>query len=345
MKKYLILLIAICGFTVAASAQNANENLVPYRMGDKWGFASPEKKVVIAPKYAAVDWFYEGYAAVKVGAKWGYINKAGKLVIPAKFTVANPFKKGFMPSTTKAGGDSILFAGASLKADGYEICINTRGANLGKCPAISEAAQNKEPIASVSTKKVYSVPNSRGLFDNIEDDYMLNNEQYYIAKKGNRYGIFNTKFDAILPFEYSSVKATKVAGETYLIVEKDGMYGLTDAMGKEIIPAQNAGIMAGVDRSKKGYVIVKNNGRTYVTNMEGKNLLNRNYGDVMYDTQGGFVLTGDNNLKGFYFPDNTYISPRYTSVQLLPGGRYLSVTSFAGKKGYINVKGDEFFVD
>jgi len=309
------------------------------------GFSSTDKKVVIAPKYEAVDWFHEGYAAVKVGAKWGYINRAGRLVIPAKFTVANPFRKGFVPSTTKQGGDSILFAGASMKADGYEICINTRGANLGKCPAISEATQNAQPIATVSTKKVYSVPNSSGLFDSIEDDYKVNDEQYYIAKKGSNYGIFNTKFDAILPFEYNSVKATKAAGETYLIVEKNGMYGLANAMGKEIIPVQNAGIMTGTDNSNRGYVIVKNNGRTYVSNMEGKNLLNRNYGDVSYDTQGGFVLTGDNNLKGFYFPDNTYISPKYTSVQLLPGGRYLSVTSFAGKKGYINVKGDEFFID
>ena len=34
----------------------------------------------------------------------------------------------------------VLFAGASLRADGYEICINTKGETMPKCPAINESS-------------------------------------------------------------------------------------------------------------------------------------------------------------------------------------------------------------
>ena len=71
--------------------------------------------------------------------------------------------------------------------------------------------------------------------------------------------------------------------------------------------------------------------------------MNRNYSDVIYDDQGGFILVGDNNLKGFYFTDNTYISPKYTDVKLMPGGKFLKVKTFSGETGYIDTAGNEYF--
>lgn len=343
IKKFSIMLFAFF-LTLSTFAQSYDMSLIPYRSGDKWGFATPDKQVVIAPKYNDVDWFSEGLAAAKVGTKWGYINKEGKMVIPAKFTVAKAFRKGFVPKGNTEGGDSILFAGASVQSDGYEICINTKGVNLGKCPAISEAEQNAQPDGYISQQKTYSLPNSSGLFDKIEDDYKVNGETYYIARKGNDHGVFNTKFETIVPFEYTSLDKATAAGKDYLVANKYGSYGLLDASGKQIIPLQYSSLQVINGKMDKAYVIVQEKGRSFVKNIDGTDVTNRSYGNITYDPRGGFVLTGDNNLKGFYFTDNTYIAPKYTSVQLMPGGKYLKVRTFSGDEGYINAKGDEYFV-
>lgn len=344
-RKFSIMLFAFfITLSTFAQSYDYDMSLIPYRSGDKWGFATPGKQIVITPKYNDVDWFSEGYAAVKVGTKWGYINKDGKMVIPAKFTVAKPFRKGFIPKANDARGDSILFAGASVQSDGYEICINTKGTNLGKCPAISEEDQNAEPDGYILQQKTYSLPNSSGLFDKIEDDYKVNGETYYIARKGNDHGVFNTKFETIVPFQYTSIRKASANGQDYLVVNKYGTYGLLDANGKEIMPLQYSSLNIVDGNMKKGYVIVNENGRSFVKGLDGANITNRGYGNITYDPAGGFVLTGDNNLKGFYFTDNTYISPKYTRVQLMPGGKYLKVRTFSGDEGYINAKGEEYFV-
>lgn len=341
MKKYILLAIVSIILGVDAFAQSADMSLIPYRSGDKWGFATANKEIVIAPKYDAVDWFSEGFAAAQVGTKWGYINKAGKMVIPVRYTVAKPFTRGFMPNKTDDGGDTILFAGASVKADGYEICINTKGTTLPQCPARSEDATE---VAEITKKKTYSLPNNDGLFDEILSDYSYGGDTYYVAKKGNNFGVFNTKFETVVPFSYASIKAKDIGGKEYMVVEKNGSFGLLDAEGKEVIPVNFSSLDVVSGPMNKGYLIVTENGRSFVKDMTGKNITNRGFGSISYDTNGGFILTGDNNLKGFYFLDDTYISPKYTNVDLLPGGKYLKVRTFSGDDGYINSKGEEFFV-
>ncbi len=342
MKKVSAVVLFIA-FATTVFAQMGDMSLIPYRSGSKWGFASTDRKVVITPKYDDAKWFHNGLAAVKVGSKWGYINTAGKMVIPARYTVAKAFSKGFVPKTNDPGGDSILFAGVSVRTDGYEVCIDSKGRNLKGCPAISEAKQNAEPDGYVLQKKTYSLPNNDGMFDEIVDDYMAGTEHYYIARKGGAYGVFNSKFDMAMPFEYSSIKMAKWGASNVLVAEKGGMYGVYDQMGNNIIPSDYQSATVVTDNMMKPYVIVKQNGRAFILDQTGKNIMNRGYGDITYDPNGGFVLTGDNNLKGFYFTDNTYIQPKYTSVQLMPGGGYLMVKAFNGAEGYINTRGDEYF--
>lgn len=348
MKKTIFLLAVMAGFTLNAMAQQIDVSLIPYRTGDKWGFSNPTKSVVVTPKYDEVGWFSEGYAAVKIGSKWGYINKAGKLVIPAKFTVAKPFRKGFMPNGKSEGGDSILFAGASVQANGYEICINDKGATLSKCPAIPEnsVAENRGPIETVIQQKTYSLPNNDGLFDKIENDYKISgsDESYYIAKKGDNYGVFNSKFETIVPFEYSSIQLLKAGANQYLKVAKNNMIGLLNTNGQTAIEPSNAELSLINAANNSIYVIVKKDGKVYVKDPENKDVIAKGYQAIDYDN-GGFVITDENTLKGFYFLNNTYVQPKYTEVKMIPGTEYLMVKSFAGKNGVINANGTEYFVE
>ncbi len=340
----VMLLISIDTF-----AQYPDMSMIPYRTGDKWGYATADKKVVIAPKYNEANRFSEGYASVKIGTRYGYINKQGKLVIPAKFTVAKPFRKGYMPNTAKAGGDSVLFAGASIQADGYEICINIKGIRMPKCPAMNEnaAVENRTAIETIVKEKTYSLPNNNGLFDKITDDYKIdgNDETFYIATKGDRYGVFNSKFETIVPFEYNAIKINRNGSTAYLQVNKGGMYGVMMPDGKISIAPEYSNLNIVSGQEGKQYVIIKKDGKTYVKNIANEDIISTGYTDITYDEAGGFIITGDNNNRGFYFMDNSVIQPKYKEVKLMNGGKFLMVKTASGKTGYINAAGDEYFTE
>ena len=348
MKQKLLFIAVIMVLSIHSFAQQIDLSLIPYRQGDKWGYASPDNKVVIAPKYAEAAWFSEGYAAVKSGSKYGYINRAGKMVIPAKFTVAKSFRKGFMPRAGKQGGDSILFAGASLKTDGYEICINTKGARMPKCPAIAEnsVVQNRIPVKTVIKEKTYSVPNSAGLFDKIIDDYKMSNsdETYYVAIKNNRYGVFNSKFETIVPFEFDSIKLVR-ASSPYLEVSQGGMYGIISGKGQMRILPENSRVFSVLAADGKDYIIVKRGGKTYIKDPDNNDIMTMGYSDIIYDGKGGFILTGDDNMRGYYYTDRRMVAPKYSDIQVIEGTNYLLIKTFNGKVGYINAAGSEYFVE
>ena len=70
--------------------------LIPYRKGDKWGFCTSDKKMVIECIYDEASIFSEGLAAIYMKEKncFGYINNAGTMVIPFSFESANEFSEG-----------------------------------------------------------------------------------------------------------------------------------------------------------------------------------------------------------------------------------------------------------
>ena len=79
-----LILVLFLAFAIPVFAQEPDMSLIPYRKGNLWGYAAPDKSIVITPEYEEANLFYEGFAVVKKGGKYGYINKDGKIVIPIK---------------------------------------------------------------------------------------------------------------------------------------------------------------------------------------------------------------------------------------------------------------------
>ena len=48
--------------------------LIPYRKRDKWGYCTPDKKIVIECIYDSASRFSEEFASVKLNGKYGFIN-------------------------------------------------------------------------------------------------------------------------------------------------------------------------------------------------------------------------------------------------------------------------------
>lgn len=105
-----------------------SQTLIPYRSGELWGYCTPDKKIVIPPKYEHAEWFSEGVAAVAYGCdkdcydlydgKWGYIDEKGNEVLPLRYDIAYSFKKG----------------AAWVQIDGFWQKINKKGEVLYKHP-------------------------------------------------------------------------------------------------------------------------------------------------------------------------------------------------------------------
>jgi len=72
----------------------AEPHLIPYRKKDKWGFCTPDKKIVIDCKYDKTFPFSDGLAQFILNEKFGYINKHGDVIIESKYDWANVFKNG-----------------------------------------------------------------------------------------------------------------------------------------------------------------------------------------------------------------------------------------------------------
>lgn len=356
MKNKILLFILLTAIAAPVFAQDADMTLIPYRKGDLWGYAGPDKIIVIEPAYSEADFFYEGYASVKKGEKFGYINKTGKVVIPFKFFTAKPFHFGYFakgPNEKIVTADDIgenqkvvLFAAASLRADGYEVCINTKGETMPKCPAISEnSAPDLNKPSTVVTETNYSTIQKSELFDKIVDDYkMLGIEDnYYIAVRNNKQGVFNNKFEVIVPFDYDSIKHINIGGMIYLLVAKNGLKGVFFGNGSPYITTENSKLVYVKASNGKDYFIFAADGKAGIKNLQYQNIVQPSYTDVEYDPMGGFVLTGDENKKGFYFYNGTIIEPKYVDVKPVKGGKYVLLTSLTGKKGYVNEGGIEFF--
>lgn len=343
-------------FMLPAFAQDADLSLIPYRQGDLWGYADTDKKIVIKPEYAEADFFYEGYAAAKKGAKYGYISKTGKVVIPFNFYVAKPFRFGYFAKGNNAKIETaddleenqkvVLFAAASLRTDGYEICINTRGQTMPQCPAIKESsAPDLNKPATVVIESNYSTVQKSELFDKIVGDYKMPGmeDNYYIAIRNNNYGVFNNKFEVIVPFEYSMIKKFNINSMIYLQVEKEGNSGILFGNGSVYMAVEYSKLLHVKGKDGMDYFIMTKDGKSGIKNSNYREVLSADYSDIQYDREGGFVLTGKDNLKGFYFLNGSKLEPRYADVKLYRGGAYVLVKMVTGKTGYVSNSGNEFF--
>ncbi len=346
-KLFFVFLIIL---SIPVFAQRADMSLIPYRQGNLWGYATPDKKIVIRPAYDEANLFYEGYASVQKGGKYGYINKAGRVVIPFKFFSAKRFRYGYTDNLKTHGTDTVLFAGAALTAKDIERCIDTRGKQMLKCPAINENSilSNTKPLIKDSAVSSFSTMVKSETFDKVLDQYKLPGmeDDYYVAVKNNLYGIINNKFETILPFEYASITKLNIDNVVYLLAEKNGLKGVYNGNGSIFISVENSRLDNVKAANGKTYFIVAKSsgtGNIGITDMSLKEMIPLKYSDIQYDNEGGFVLTANDNLKGCYLLNNKLLEAKYSDVKLINGGKYVIVKTPGGKSGYVNSDGIEFF--
>lgn len=176
------------------SSDYKNE-LIPAKVGEKWGFINKENEIVINPQFDEISDYYSStkdLIPVKLENKWGYINTKGKYVINPQFEEASVFDKGL----------------AYVKSNEKYGYINTKGEYVIN-PQFEEASSfSKNGLAYVKSDNKYGFINKKG-------EYVINpqfiyatsfyDDDYAIVVKTNKKYIMINKNGEQISSEYNGL--------------------------------------------------------------------------------------------------------------------------------------------
>lgn len=328
-------------------AQQPNMSLIPYRKGNAWGYASPDRKIVINAEYEDAGFFYAGYAAVKKNGMYGYINTSGVNVIPFKFYVAKQFRYGYFDNPKMKKTDTVLFFGAALTKSGYEHCFDSHGVQMRKCPAINENVVPEEKVIETIPEKVYANVKANGdIYDKIYDDYQIGDSKYYIASKNGKFGVFNNVFEIVIPYEYDQMKRLTNKNGYYLEVEKGGLSGILKGDGTVHLPVDNNLVTFVKSNGGNEFLVIMKNGLSQLKDLQLNTLSKGDFSTIEYDKESGFVMTTPTKLTGYYFAETgKQVGAVYSKISTMTGGSYIQVSYPSGRTGFVNSNADNFFED
>jgi hypothetical protein len=94
MKKITAAFIIMSSFIFSVLYAD-HASLVPYRDGNKCGYADRDLKIKVKSQFDACGDMIDGMASVYVKGKYGFIDKTGKTVIPPVYTFSTSFNSGY----------------------------------------------------------------------------------------------------------------------------------------------------------------------------------------------------------------------------------------------------------
>ena len=260
-------------------------------------------KVVIQAKYANVNQFSEGLAAVTIEGtyeydeddedgeeyftrgKWGYINTSGVVVIPLKYSDVSDFNNGIAIIEDFSKKDSSYLYGF----------INSKGIPL--------------------TPAIYTSLNH-------EDDGC------FTVLKNGLWGFISKTGKEVIPCKYEGI----VYSKGFLIVTQNGKQGLLDNTGKEIIPIVNKNVFL-FDKDGFSWIIVDDN-KSYYYHKSGLKF------DTKTDFKNGTATVSLNKKYGLIDKNTHFVVPcKYDKIENFYNG--FAIVSLNGKSGQINSKGVE----
>jgi len=187
------------------------ENLIPYRKGDKWGFSTEDKKIVVPPKYDRVWPFYqdENVTLVMLKGKYGMIDRKGNEVVKPVYDEIKWFSESFLMVKLK---DKY----GLIRRDNFREVVKPKYSNI-------------EPLANFGSYS-FSFYFGVGCVEQESKNFL----KVYI---GNKVGLIDTMGKEVIPVKYEDVKV--VLGEKTLVKFKEKeKWGIMDLSANVILPAK-----------------------------------------------------------------------------------------------------------
>ncbi len=228
--------------------------LIPFRKGDKWGYSTRDKKLVIPLTFDDARQFSEGLAAFEINGRWGFIDTTGRQVVPPKYESVFPFFKGLSRVYLKPRCQLIDKAGTEIIPSLYD-------SNCEVSEGLIEVWQNYAHGFIDTTGKVVVQLTYESAFGFSEGlaQVKLNGKWGFVNKSGkliaeptfdkarqfregravvginNKYGFINTSGAAITDLRYDGVDDFL---EGFAVVRMEKRFGYVDRSGAETIHPQ-----------------------------------------------------------------------------------------------------------
>ena len=389
---FLLILLFLCTKT---SAQDFN--LIPYRIGNQWGFSDASKTIIIRAEYDEVIPFNYGYSVFKQKNQHGIITETGKEIkAPAFDSVAGVFHvyTFFDEPTGKFFDDTALRVytnrqllyincrGEFVKAEPTELAVNEDNYTPSEKGLKSKIYMKNKLYGLRGTDKKKKITitaqyDALVLYRNNTANYNVIGDQfvgiptYYLAKKGNYWGLITEANETILPFDHDSVYSesdygilfsknnkygvytkefkakiealydTLIYASGSFIVVKDNKTGVLSKDGSVLIPTMYPEIKGTKDQY--GFYVTDEEGNMGYYNKKGEQILKPKYeGLVKQYNKDAFFYT-KKGLTGYFSVDGTIkIATKYKHISPFVN-KYALVITKKGQKGYINEAGEEFF--
>jgi hypothetical protein len=322
--------------------------LVPFREGNKWGYSDLSGKMIIAPQFDRTYFFSgDSVARVRQNNLYGFINTKGRVVIKPQFTSATDF----------------YFGVSSVEKANKKYCIGLEGKDE-ECLALEEESvqepdeQNYFQIekdsagyALIFTTTQDTVKES---FDTVSviGRYLFPKFSYFaLVRKGGKYGAYNEQGVAIAPVSFDKLEILDM--DSYKAVQ-NGKWGVKYFNGDTGVPFEYDSITK-VNRFEEEQMkrldqfIVSRDKKFGVVDNNGKVIVPLFYEEIQTPKQCSCPIeyvVRSKDFYGLFDSSGTQIIPfKYKGIDPFYSSSITHVLSAAGKEGYINRNGLEYFKD
>jgi len=244
MKLFLSLLVLLTSNNV--DTQTSPPALVPFRHGDKWGYADQRQRLVLPLQYDEAGPFVDGVAWVRQGQAFGYINIGGGLVTPLQFTQVSNFHQGRA---------TVVLAGETFD-------IDPRGQRLSTPPAPDPEVDvlSQGHITHQNGKLGYRFTVGDAVVPAEYDEIKEAANGLLLVRQGQKWGVINGKGKLVLPLTYDAILAS--SENAVPIVEQQGHFGYLAPDGHLLVkpkyraaePFQEGVARVVTDAGQAGYI-------------------------------------------------------------------------------------------
>lgn len=304
-----LLCLSIIPFQVFCQAYILqNDNPIPFRKGNKWGYVNSNKEMVIPFKYDDAGILCDERAWVKKNGTYKYICKNGKAISTKTFSSASDFYNGTANATKGKQYFQIDKNGKVTEAtiNGYCGTMNARPSFWetfyfeNRWGLIHSIIFREKNILKYVT--LDSIPP-------IYDAINIGDGNWFTACKNGFWSLLNCEGNEVIPFKYSACYYHEKGH--YAIVKENGKWGIVDTTGKFLIKIKYDEILGFFDSEGNPTNVAK----------------------VKIDKKWGFISKSGKEISKI----------AYYWIEDFKCG--LSRVQINDKYGYIDINGIEYFED
>lgn len=343
--------------------------MIPYRDGDRWGFAQPDGKIIVETNYDQAYLLDDGYGRLVQGELTGLVSPEGKVILPPTYGFIGEFIDGrAMVQTPDELYGYIGLDGQLAVAPAYEAVYNFRHGiavvkkggqhylirkdgslvkGLGSLVPYEEepflsGLENHDAfdpgylvVWQEQEGSLFGLMDSTGnlVLDMAYEELSRPVNGLMAARKNGRHGLLRIDGSAAAPFEYQLIYRSS---PTRFVAQKDeeGGYAILDEQGKALTAFEFQSLY----QEPNGYFVAMKGEVTGLLDQNGKIVIPFDYSYLSF-SRGYLIATDKQSRAGLISLDNkVIIGFEYDMIDPLGPGRFL--VDKDGKRGILGERGN-----